>query len=150
MDGKPQQRGYGDRLSKAQVAKLQNETFYGFDVDIKMVHLATMNLTLRGLANVHILRRNVLTSALDLEKRAAFGLPEAFDVVFANPPFSGRLDKDRVIDEVKVGSTTATEILFLKFMIESLKPGGCCSAPPGRTRSCAGNCWRITSLRRRS
>ncbi len=35
-------------------------------------------------------------------------------------------DKDRIVDDVKVGTTTATEILFLKYMMESLKPGGRC------------------------
>ena len=55
------------------------------------------------------------------------GLPlDGFDVVLANPPFSGRLDKDRIVDEVKVGTTTATELLFLKYMIDSLQPGGRC------------------------
>jgi type I restriction enzyme M protein len=126
VDGKPLQRGHGDRLSAAQFAKLQNDTFYGNDVDLKMVHLATMNLTLRGLANVRILRRNALTQPLDDARRAALHLPEHFDVVLANPPFSGRLDKDRILDDVKVGSTTATEILFLKYMMDSLKPGGRC------------------------
>ena len=47
-------------------------------------------------------------------------------MVLANPPFSGKLDKDRIVDDVKVGTTTATEILFLKYMMDSLKPGGRC------------------------
>lgn len=102
-------------------------TFYGNDVDPKMVHLATMNLTLRGLANVRINKRNVLTTTLDQEERAAQGLPtDGYDVVLANPPFSGRVDRDRIVDEVKVGTSTATELLFLKYIIDSLKPGGRC------------------------
>jgi type I restriction enzyme M protein len=47
-------------------------------------------------------------------------------VVLANPPFSGRVDKDRIVDDVKVGTTTATELLFLKYMMDSLRPGGRC------------------------
>ena len=88
-DGKPQRRGLGDRLNQAQQSQLANRTFYGNDVDPKMVRLATMNLTLRGLPNVRILRRNALTSTLDVQQRADLGLPDAFDVVLANPPFSG-------------------------------------------------------------
>lgn len=53
--GKMQKRGLGDKLSAAQVSALQTATFFGNDVDPKMVRLATMNLTLRGLANVRIL-----------------------------------------------------------------------------------------------
>lgn len=125
-DGKPQRRGLGDRLNQAQQSQLANRTLYGNDVDPKMVRLATMNLTLRGLPNVRILRRNALTSTLDVQQRADLGLPDAYDVVLANPPFSGRVDRDRIVEDVRVGNTGATEILFLKYMLDSLKPGGRC------------------------
>jgi len=125
-DGKQQRRGLGDRLNQAQQSQLANRTFYGNDVDPKMVRLATMNLTLRGLPNVRILRRNALTSTLDVQQRADLGLPDAYDVVLANPPFSGRVDRDRIVEDVRVGNTGATEILFLKYMLDSLKPGGRC------------------------
>lgn len=126
VDGKRQRRGLGDRLKQKQQSQLANRTFYGNDVDPKMVRLATMNLTLRGLPNVRILRRNVLTSTLDAQQREDLGLPSAYDVVLANPPFSGRIDKDRIVEDVKVGSTSATEILFLKYMLDALKPDGRC------------------------
>jgi type I restriction enzyme M protein len=127
LDGKLQKRGIGDKLSAAQVSVLQNSTFYGNDVDPKMVRLATMNLTLRGLPNVRILLRNGLTTTLDNEKKRELGLPvEGYHVVLANPPFSGRVDKDRIVDEVKVGTSTSTEILFLKYMMDCLRPGGRC------------------------
>ncbi|KVF56756.1 N-6 DNA methylase [Burkholderia cenocepacia] len=127
IDGKVQRRGLGDRLSSSQLSVLQSRTFYGNDVDPKMVRLATMNLTLRGLPNVNILLRNVLTTTLDSERRETLGLPEGgYHVVLANPPFSGRVDTDRIVDDVKVGTTTATELLFLKYMMDSLRPGGRC------------------------
>jgi type I restriction enzyme M protein len=127
IDGKMQRRGWGDKLSAAQLSALQTATFFGNDVDPKMVRLATMNLTLRGLPNVRILLRNVLTTTLDAEKKAEYGLPaEGYHVVLANPPFSGRVDKDRIVEDVKVGTSTATELLFLKYMMDSLRPGGRC------------------------
>ena len=127
IDGKTQRRGLGDRLSAAQVSALQTATFFGNDVDPKMVRLATMNLTLRGLANVRILLRNVLTTTLDAEKKAVYSLPaDGYNVVLANPPFSGRVDKDRIVEDVKVGTSTATELLFLKYMMDSLRPDGRC------------------------
>ncbi len=127
VDGKKVQRGWGDKLSAAMSNKLANATFYGNDVDPKMVRLATMNLTLRGLTNVRILKRNALTTTLDRAGKAELDLPlDGFDVILANPPFSGKLDKDRVVAEVKVGTTTATEILFLKYMLNALKEGGRC------------------------
>ena len=127
VDGKPLQRGAGDRLSRDAARQLHEETFYGNDVDPQMVRLATMNLSLRGLDKVRILRRDALTRTLDRQQKIEMGLPpEGFDVVLANPPFSGRLDKDRIVDDVKVGTTTQTELLFLQYMLNQLKPGGRC------------------------
>lgn len=127
LDGKKLKRGLGDKLSAAQTSALQSATFYGNDVDPKMVRLATMNLTLRGLANVRVRLRNVLTTNLDNEKKEQLGLPaEGYHVVLANPPFAGRVDKDRVVEEVKVGTSTATELLFLKYMMDNLRAGGRC------------------------
>lgn len=126
-DGKIIQRGLGDRLGVRAARRLREETFHGLDVDPQMVRLATMNLTLRGLDKVRILRRDALTLSLDRAARAELGLPaEGFDVILANPPFSGRVARDGIVDEVKVGSTAQTELLFLQFMLNQLKPGGRC------------------------
>ena len=126
-DGRIVRRGLGDTLSRAAVRQLHEATFFGNDVDSRMVRLATMNLTLRGLDRVRILRRDALTRALDREAKAELGLPaQGFDVTLANPPFSGRLDKDRIVDDVKVGKTTQTELLFLQYMLNHLKDGGRC------------------------
>lgn len=109
------------------MSALQNQTFFGNDVDPKMIRLASMNLTLRGLPNVRILLRNVLTTTLDAERKEELGLPqEGYHVVLANPPFSGRVDRDRIVDDVKIGTTTATELLFVKYMMDSLRPNGRC------------------------
>jgi type I restriction enzyme M protein len=127
IDGKVQRRGIGDKLSSAQSSTLVSKTFYGNDVDPQMVRLATMNLTLRGLPNVRILLRNVLTTSLDAEKKAELQLPgEGYHVVLANPPFAGKIDSDRVVDDVKVGNAKSTEVLFLKYMMENLRAGGRC------------------------
>lgn len=127
VEGKMVRRGWGDKLSGPMVNKLSNATFYGNDVDPKMVRLASMNLTLRGLPNVQIIKRNALTSTMDRSEKAELGLPlDGYDVVLANPPFSGKLDKDRIVDDVKVGTTTATELLFLKYMLNTLTDGGRC------------------------
>ena len=126
-DGKKIRRGLGDTLSRDAVRQLQETTFHGADVDPQMVRLATMNLTLRGLDHVRILRRDALTRSLDRATKAELGLPASgFDVILANPPFSGRLDKDRIVEDVKVGKTAQTELLFLQYMLNQLKEGGRC------------------------
>ena len=126
-DGKTVRRGLGDMLGRDAVRQLQEATFHGADVDPQMVRLATMNLTLRGLDKVRILRRDALTRSLDRAAKAELGLPPGgFDVILANPPFSGRLDRDRIVEEVKVGRTAQTELLFLQYMLNHLKEGGRC------------------------
>ena len=126
-EGKTVRRGLGDTLSRDAVKQLQKATFYGADVDPQMVRLATMNLTLRGLDRVRILRRDALTRTLDRAAKAELGLPaRGFDVILANPPFSGRLDRDRIVEEVKVGRTAQTELLFVQCMLNHLNEGGRC------------------------
>jgi type I restriction enzyme M protein len=126
LDGKRVARGNGNALSAAKWRVLQEQTFFGNDVDPKMVRLATMNLTLRGLPDVRIFQRNVLTTTLDAERKRELGLPDGYHVVAANPPYSGRVDKDRIVDDVKVGNSTSTELLFIKYMMDCLLDGGRC------------------------
>ena len=126
-EGKTVRRGLGDALSRDAVKQLQEATFYGADVDPQMVRLATMNLTLRGLDRVRILRRDALTRPLDRAAKAELGFPaRGFDVILANPPFSGRLDRDRIVEDVRVGKTAQTELLFLQYMLNHLRDGGRC------------------------
>ncbi|MDE0241051.1 MAG: N-6 DNA methylase [bacterium] len=126
-EGKTLRRGLGDGLSRAAVRRLHRETFYGADVDPQMVRLATMNLTLRGLDEVRVLRRDALTRSLDRAGKAEVGMPpNGFDAILANPPFSGRLDRDRIVEDVKVGRTAQTELLFLQYMLNHLKGDGRC------------------------
>ena len=125
FEGKTFDRGFGDRLNQAQWRRLQTATFYGSDVDGKMVSLASMNLALRGLPDVRIVRRNVLTTTLDRQQKAERNLPlDGYDVILANPPFSGRIDRDRIVDDVRIGTSTATELLFVKYMMDNLKLAG--------------------------
>jgi type I restriction enzyme M protein len=126
LDGKRIRRGNGNALSAAKWRVLQEKTFFGNDVDPKMVRLATMNLTLRGLPDVRIMQRNVLTTTLDAERKRELGLPAGYHVVAANPPYAGRVDKDRIVDDVKVGNSTSTELLFIKYMMDCLLDDGRC------------------------
>ena len=115
MEGKTVRRGLGDALSRNTVRQLHEGTFFRNDVDPRMARLASMNLTLCGLDRVRIHRRDALTRVLDRAAKTELSLlAEGFDVVLANPPFSGRLDKDRIADDVRVGRTAQTELLFLQ------------------------------------
>ena len=89
LDGKQVERGWGDKLSAVMSTKLGNATFYGNDVDPKMVRLAKMNLTLRGLPNVRIPKRNALTTTLERADRANLGLLPIMYI--ANHPTTSKL-----------------------------------------------------------
>lgn len=120
--------GLGDRLSGADVARLRARPLYGRDVDQRMVRLAAMNLTLRGLENARLGRHDGLTRPLRRAERAELDLPpDGFDVMLANPPVSGKLDKDRIDTDVKVPNTKATELRFLQHMLNRSEEGGRCA-----------------------
>lgn len=125
IENRKVKRGVGDLLKKNEWEKLYNSTFYGNDVDPKMVRLAQMNLSLRGLQDVYIKRLNTLTTTIDANFKRNNSLPlNGYDVVLANPPFSGTIDKDRINEDVKVHNSTSTEILFIQYIFNSTKPDG--------------------------
>ena len=106
-------RGVVDKLSKKEFKLLQDETFFGHDVDPKMTRLSTMNLILRGLSNVRVIKEDVITTNINKEYKIENKLPlNGFDVILANPPFSGTIDKDRISNSIKVGKSKDTEVLF--------------------------------------
>lgn len=127
-DGKQIQRGNGDMLTINERNILINRAFMGTDVDSTMVRLASMNMMLRGLANAKIIKVNPLTTTIDRAYRHDNGMPaDGVDVILANPPFAGRVDSDSIAKSVQVAKTKATEILFLKYMLNQLKQGGRCA-----------------------
>lgn len=64
-----------------------------------------------------------MSHAPNSEDALLLGLPtDGFHAILANPPFSGRMDRDRIVEGSKVGATTATELLFLKYVPDSRAP----------------------------
>ena len=48
-----------------------------------------------------------------------------FDIVLANPPFSGKVQDESVLPDLNYKlNTRATELLFLKWFIDHLSPEG--------------------------
>jgi len=110
-------RGPGDKLSKAQWKFLQNETFFGQDVDPEMVRLTLMNFFLHGLEESDVKRKDTVAGAEDEEDL------RRYDVILTNPPFAGKVDKERIKKSLLVKSTK-TQVLFLNYVIDALKPNG--------------------------
>jgi type I restriction enzyme M protein len=85
-----------------------------------MVKIAILNLYLHQLEKAQISLRNPLTTGYG---GAYPGM--LFDVILANPPFAGRIQEEGILADLNYKlNTRATELLFLKWFIDHLAPGG--------------------------
>ncbi len=112
----------GDRLSADQHDALRQNHFYGFDFDRTMVRLGWMNMVLHGLENAQVHYGDTLGSKFNEGVRE--GRTGHFDVILANPPFAGSLDKSDVGESLRSLGTNKTELLFLDLILQLLRPGG--------------------------
>lgn len=106
----------GDKLTdERQWTHLKEKTFYGYDADESMVRIALMNLMMHGISSPNIEQKDTLSKYYNED-----GI---YDVIMANPPFKGSIDKGDINDSLSL-QTTKTELLFLNRIINSLKTGG--------------------------
>lgn len=106
----------GDMLTdERQWKHLKEKTFYGYDTDDSMVRIGLMNLMMHGISSPNIEQKDTLSKKYDEDNQ--------FDVVMANPPFKGSIDKGDINESLSV-NTTKTELLFVNRIIKSLKIGG--------------------------
>lgn len=98
--------------------KLYENTFFGFDIDQTMVRTGLMNLMLHGIKIPQIENLDTLSRKYDeLYKDGEYS------IVMANPPFTGRIDKDGMSDNLKIDGTQS-ELLFLSRISRMLRKGG--------------------------
>lgn len=103
----------GRNLTNEQFAFLHDETFFGYEQNRKTYRMALMNMYLHGANNPKLERINTLGDGTHTERK--------YDVIFANPPYGGKIDNVR--DNFTI-STNKTELLFLQHIIQTLKEGG--------------------------
>lgn len=110
----------GDLLKPQQWKFLEEHAFTGYDNDANMVKIAILNLYLHQLEKANIEFHNPLT----ISKGTPYpGL--TFDVILANPPFSGKIQQESILSDLNYKlNTRATELLFLKWFLDHLAPGG--------------------------
>ncbi len=101
-----------------------NNTLYGYDIDSTMVRLGLMNLMMHGIDEPKIDYKDTLSKSFTEEAE--------YDVVMANPPFTGSIDKGDINEHLQLG-TTKTELLFVENIYRLLKKGGtaCVIVPQG-------------------
>jgi len=106
----------GDRLTDPrQWAALKEKTFYGYDFDTTMVRIGLMNLLLHGIDRPNLGYMDTLSKRFTERDR--------YDVVLANPPFKGSIDKGDINEDLRL-KTTKTELLFVNRMMNLLRVGG--------------------------
>lgn len=99
-------------------------SLWGYDIDQTMVRLGLMNLMMHGIDEPHIDYKDTLSKSYTEESE--------YDIVLANPPFTGSIDKGDVNEHLQL-ATTKTELLFVENIYRLLKKGGtaCVIVPQG-------------------
>ncbi len=106
----------GDEITNPELWTLLRErTFFGFDFDTTMVRIGLMNLLLHGIDNPNLDYKDTLSKRFEERER--------YDVVLANPPFKGSIDKGDINETLRL-KTTKTELLFVNRIVDLLRIGG--------------------------
>jgi type I restriction enzyme M protein len=126
VNGEKQITYTGDLLSREERKNLSNKMLHGFDFDVTMLRIASMNLMFHGVDTPSIHYQDTLSNSFP--ERFPKLASEAFDLILANPPFKGSLDYGDVHPSIlKVVKTKKTELLFIAQMLQMLKLGGRCA-----------------------
>lgn len=101
-------------LTEKAQAILSN-SLWGYDIDATMVRLGLMNLMMHGIDEPHIDYKDTLSKSFVEEAE--------YDIIMANPPFTGSIDKGDINENLQL-ATTKTELLFVENIYRLLKKGG--------------------------
>lgn len=111
---------YETEMTPQQWKHYGGDMFTGFDTDRTMLRISAMNLMLHSITTPRIeymdsvSKQNIISSA--------------YDIILANPPFTGTVDAESIHDNLKaVCSTKKTELLFVALFLRMLRKGGRCS-----------------------
>lgn len=130
---KPQVKSVEQRL------RLQEETLLGVEKKPMPYLLGMMNLLLHGLDKPNLRRDNALRHPLSQITDSA-----RYDVIMTNPPFGGEEERGIQDNFPEATRTSETALLFLQFIMRSLKRGGRCGmVVPNGTLFGDGVCARI-------
>ena len=92
-----------------------SSSLWGYDIDQTMVRLGLMNLMMHGIDEPNIDYQDTLSKSYTEEAE--------YDIVLANPPFTGSIDKGDINEHLQL-ATTKTELLFVENIYRLLKKGG--------------------------
>ena len=127
-DLKPDEDGFARTSVAAALTEkakaILSSSLWGYDIDATMVRLGLMNLMMHGIDEPHIDYKDTLSKSFTEESE--------YDVILANPPFTGSIDKGDINENLQL-ATTKTELLFVENIYRLLKKGGtaCVIVPQG-------------------
>ena len=111
---------YESEMTSKQWEHFAGDMFTGFDTDRTMLRLSAMNLML------HSINQPKIDYVDSVSKQNS--ISSAYDIVLANPPFTGTVDAESINDNLKaVCNTKKTELLFVALFLRMLRKGGRCS-----------------------
>jgi len=120
-DGAPHHLTADKIIEKKHWDFLKEKTFFGYDFDTTMVRIGLMNMVLHGITNPKIRYADTLSKG--------FKERQTYDIILANPPFKGSVDKSDIAEDLTVtggSKKPKTELLFLNLFVNMLIPGGRC------------------------
>ncbi|MDF2650446.1 MAG: methyltransferase [Paenibacillus sp.] len=107
-------------MTSEQWEHFSGDMFTGFDTDRTMLRLSAMNLMLHSITQPHI---NYVDSVSKQN-----GISSTYNIILANPPFTGTVDAESIHDNLKaVCNTKKTELLFVALFLRMLRKGGRCA-----------------------
>lgn len=111
---------YESEMTSEEWEHFAGDMFTGFDTDRTMLRLSAMNLMLHSITQPRI-------DYVDSVSKQN-SISSAYDIVLANPPFTGTIDAESINDNLKsVCKTKKTELLFVALFLRMLRKGGRCS-----------------------
>jgi len=111
---------YESEMTSEQWEHFASDMFTGLDTDRTMLRLSAMNLMLHSITNPQIDYVDSVSKQNDIAA--------AYDMILANPPFTGTVDAESIHDNLKtVCDTKKTELLFVALFLRMLRKGGRCA-----------------------
>lgn len=111
---------YEADMTSEQWEHFSGDMFHGYDTDRTMLRLSAMNLMLHSITQPQI---DYVDSVSKQNNIAS-----SYDVILANPPFTGTVDAESIHDNLKlVCATKKTELLFVALFLRMLRKGGRCA-----------------------
>jgi type I restriction enzyme M protein len=104
-----------DKMPDKIKKQLEEETFFGFDIDPTMIRIGLMNMMMHGISEPRIDYKDTLSKGYKEE--------EVYDTILANPPFTGNVDKEDLSESFSIVSTKS-ELLFIERIYKMLRIGG--------------------------